>query len=101
MSTSRSCQEYKGQKVNQESSVYGCEYGYARRPKRTVEGYIPQHDLDASYIIDRVGTPRPEAEGNASEDPLGWKGIADGGRFPQSSFISNDGKSVDRRSENL
>ena len=99
--TSRSCQEYEGREVNQEGLIYGCEYGCAKRLKQTVEGYVPQHDLDATYIIDRVGTPRPEDEGNESEEPLGWEGITDGGRSPHSSFISKDGKSVDRRLTNL
>ena len=92
VSTSLIYQGYEEQEVNQKGSIYGCEYGCNKRRKQTVKGKIPQHDLDATYIIDRVGTLRSE-----SEDPLGLEGIADGGRASQSSFTSNDGKFVDRR----
>ena len=62
VNTSRICHGYEKQEVNQVSSIYGCEYGCAKRRKQTVEGYVCQHDLDATYVIDQVGTLRPESE---------------------------------------
>ena len=84
----RICQGYNDeQEVNQEDSIYGCDYGCAKRRRQAIEGYVSQNDLDSTYVIDREGTLRPGAE-----DPPGSEGTTDGGRTPQSSFTSNDGK---------
>ena len=72
VSKSRICQGYEGQEINREGLIYGCEYGCAKRRKQTVEGNVPQHDLDATYVIDQVGTLR-----SGSEDPLGLEGITE------------------------
>ena len=72
VSTRRICQGYEEQEVNRESLIYGCEYGCAKRRKQTVEDNVPQHDLDATYVIDQVGTLSP-----GSEDPLGLEVITE------------------------
>ena len=95
VTTRRICQGYEeeeNEEVNQNSSIYGYDYSCAKRRRQTVEGKIPQHDLDTMYAIDQVGTLRPR-----SEDPLGLEGTDDGGRTPHSSFTSKDGKFADRR----
>ena len=72
VNTSRICQGYEGQEVNREGLIYGYEYSCAKKRKQTVEGNVPQHDLDATYVIYQVGTLR-----QGSEDPLGLEGITE------------------------
>ena len=72
VSTSRISQGYEGQEVNREGLIYGCEYGCAKRQKQTVEGNVPQHDLDTTYVIDQIGKLSP-----GSEDPLGLESITE------------------------